>query len=131
MEKMSKTQKELREEFSNDIQQIVQSIKPHGVEMHEEAYNKCIDSVLSVDETLKEREATHGKFTTQALLSQSMKRWARNGKNWGNLDADMQESIDMILHKIARILNGDQYHVDSWHDISGYATLVENRISGE
>lgn len=28
------------------IDDLISSIRPHGVEMHEEAYNKCIDSVL-------------------------------------------------------------------------------------
>ena len=34
----------------------------------------------------------------------------------------------MILHKLARILNGDPNYVDSWHDIAGYAILVEDII---
>lgn len=37
----------------------------------------------------------------------------------------------MIQHKIARILNGGKSHVDNWHDIAGYATLVENELRGE
>jgi len=44
---MSLSRKQMLDEFQNDIQQIVQSIKPHGVEMHEEAYSKCIDMVLN------------------------------------------------------------------------------------
>ena len=35
----------------------------------------------------------------------------------------------MILHKLARILNGDPNYVDSWHDIAGYAILVEDIIN--
>ena len=34
----------------------------------------------------------------------------------------------MIVHKIARILAGDPNHADHWHDIAGYAILVEERI---
>ena len=30
----------------------------------------------------------------------------------------------MIANKMARILNGDFFLNDSWHDISGYAALV-------
>ena len=37
----------------------------------------------------------------------------------------------MIQHKIARILNGDLRYADSWHDIAGYATLVDKRLNGE
>jgi hypothetical protein len=34
----------------------------------------------------------------------------------------------MILHKIARIVNGDPNWSDSWRDIAGYATLVADRL---
>ena len=47
-----------------------------------------------------------------------------------NLKSYQRESLDMIVHKIARILNGDPNHVDSWHDIAGYATLVELELKG-
>jgi hypothetical protein len=44
------------------------------------------------------------------------------------LDADQIEALEMICHKIARVLNGDPNHHDHWHDIAGYATLVANRL---
>jgi hypothetical protein len=47
------------------------------------------------------------------------------------MDADMQESLDMIVTKMARILIGDPYHHDSWIDIAGYAMLVANRLQHE
>ena len=47
------------------------------------------------------------------------------------LDADQVEALDMIATKIARILNGNPDHVDSWIDIAGYATLVADRLKGE
>jgi len=34
----------------------------------------------------------------------------------------------MIFCKIARILNGDPNLIDNWHDIAGYAKLVEMEI---
>ena len=34
----------------------------------------------------------------------------------------------MIAVKIARILNGDPNHFDSWIDIAGYATLAAELI---
>jgi hypothetical protein len=36
----------------------------------------------------------------------------------------------MILMKLARALNGDPNDTDNWHDIQGYAKLVEDRILG-
>jgi hypothetical protein len=42
-----------------------------------------------------------------------------------------RESLDMIQHKISRILNGDPNIVDSWADIAGYAHIVAIRIPGK
>lgn len=104
--------------------------------IHSKAYKKVIDSVIddyeiNHDKTLEERGDRYGKFTTQALISQSMKNRVRSGKSWDSMDYDMKEAIDMILHKVARIVNGDPYYMDSWHDIAGYATLIEKRFSDD
>lgn len=45
--------------------------------------------------------------------------------------SDMREALDMICHKMARILNGDPNYRDSWVDIAGYAMLVANRLAEE
>lgn len=39
-----------------------------------------------------------------------------------------REALDMIAHKIGRILNGDHDYADSWDDIAGYARLVADRV---
>ena len=36
----------------------------------------------------------------------------------------MRESLEMIEHKIARIISGNAYEPDHWLDIMGYAALV-------
>jgi hypothetical protein len=36
----------------------------------------------------------------------------------------------MICHKLGRIAAGDIDYADSWHDIAGYAKLVEDRLNG-
>lgn len=46
------------------------------------------------------------------------------------MDPDQIECLEMIAHKIGRILNGDPNYGDSWRDISGYATLVADRLEG-
>jgi UDP-N-acetylmuramoylalanine-D-glutamate ligase len=38
------------------------------------------------------------------------------------------EALDQISGKIARILTGNSNHIDHWHDIAGYATLVELQL---
>lgn len=35
-----------------------------------------------------------------------------------------KEALEMIMHKVARLLNGDPRHIDAWSDIVGYATLA-------
>jgi hypothetical protein len=47
------------------------------------------------------------------------------------LTPDQQEALDMIFHKIGRIVNGDPDYADSWIDIAGYATLVADRLEGK
>ena len=49
--------------------------------------------------------------------------------NWAALSDDKKEALGMIAHKIARILNGDPEYGDSWHDIAGYAKLVEDSLN--
>jgi hypothetical protein len=39
--------------------------------------------------------------------------------------------MEMICHKMARIMNGDPNYSDSWHDIAGYAKLVADRLEGK
>ena len=34
----------------------------------------------------------------------------------------------MILHKLARIVNGDANYIDSWRDIVGYTQLVVDEL---
>jgi len=47
---------------------------------------------------------------------------------WADMDAGQRYAMFMFCAKMARLLNGDPNHKDSWHDIAGYATLVHDRI---
>jgi len=47
---------------------------------------------------------------------------------WDRLSFAQKESLEMIQHKTARILNGDPNYADSWHDIAGYATLIDDML---
>lgn len=86
---------------------------------------------VGVDGTLAARDKTYGDFGRQARITQSLKLSMHELASWDLLPADMQESLEMIASKIARILNGDPNYVDSWHDIAGYATLIEKRLTKE
>jgi hypothetical protein len=52
----------------------------------------------------------------------------REQDGWRRLKSHQKESLDMIAHKISRILNGDPQHRDSWVDIAGYAQITAERI---
>lgn len=82
---------------------------------------------MTIEKTLKQRQKTHGDFATHAKISQELKAvlWEHD---FQELDADQIEALEMICHKIARVLNGDPNHHDHWHDIAGYATLVGDRL---
>ena len=46
----------------------------------------------------------------------------------GSVPFDMMEALDLIASKIGRMLSGNLNYIDNWHDIAGYATLIENRL---
>ncbi len=83
---------------------------------------------MSVDDTLNERQSGYGEFKDNAAIAQDLKHIIHHTPNFYQMPADMQEALEMIASKMSRILNGDMNHIDSWHDISGYATLVEKRL---
>ena len=72
---------------------------------------------------LKERGARYGDFPGHALITQNIKAAMVASPNWAALPAPLKESLEMVAHKIGRILNGDPFHEDSWVDIQGYTRL--------
>ena len=86
-----------------------------------------------VEGTLQERGKKYGTFASHAAVSQDLKLMiSMHLRHRGKILAcDQQEALEMICHKIARIINGDADYDDSWHDIAGYASLVAKRLQGE
>ncbi len=82
----------------------------------------------SIDAVLAERGSRYGEFVDHAEVTQLIKSAMRFGDNWEDLDDDVKECLEMIAHKIGRILNGDPEYIDSWTDIIGYTRLVEKRL---
>lgn len=85
----------------------------------------------NIDKTLKERGARYGEFPEHAYVTQELKRTLHDNVNWGGLADDQKEALDMVMHKVGRIINGDPNYIDSWTDIIGYARLVEKRLIDE
>ena len=86
----------------------------------------------TIQDLLAERGARYGKFKDHATISQALKHvvYGAAAEQSTKLANDQVEALDMICHKIARILNGDPNYVDSWIDIAGYAKLVADRLQG-
>ena len=96
---------------------------------------------MSIENTLAERGNRYGDFTDHARLCQDLKdvmttfAVVQNTPNsvavhfpWGDLPATHKQALEVIADKIARILSGDPNYADNWHDIQGYAKLVEDRL---
>jgi len=86
---------------------------------------------MDINETLDQRQKTHGEFADHAWISQDLCESMKQHPNYKDLSAMKKEALEMIQHKIARIINGDSSLHDHWHDIAGYATLVANRLKGD
>lgn len=93
-----------------------------------------VDKAIGMVETmLSEREKTHGNFRDHARCTQRLKAVLRDeleivGKT---LTMEQQEALDMIFHKIGRMVAGDANFIDHWDDMAGYSTLVAKILRGE
>lgn len=87
----------------------------------------------NVDAILDERGSRYGNFLDHARITQRLKNVAHQfaTDHDKRFDVDQAEALDMIFHKIGRILNGDPNYADSWIDIAGYAKLVADRLEGK
>lgn len=87
---------------------------------------------MEISKTLKERGDIHGDFTYHARMAQALKgvMYGNCGfSNWAHLNDVQRQALEVIVDKIARILVGNPDFHDHWHDIQGYAKLVEDRLS--
>jgi len=82
----------------------------------------------TTEELLEERGKTHGDFAIQAIITQSIKRCYEAVEKYEYLTSPQKEALDMIAHKIGRIIAGNPTVKDHWDDIAGYAKLVSMRI---
>jgi len=90
----------------------------------------------SVEDVLKERGTRYGAFINQAGIAQGLHQVIEfgmqvTGKTRFDFYVDELEAINMIVNKLARIINGDPHYSDSWRDIAGYATLVADRLDND
>lgn len=84
--------------------------------------------VSGIEKTLQERGNTYGEFSNVAYTSQTIRSCMTEFDGWDRLNDTQREALTVIAQKIARILNGNPDYLDNWHDIAGYATLVEKSL---
>ncbi len=99
--------------------------------MHQERFmnGKPVEHAQgTIEDTLKERGGRYGEFGIHAVITQNIKSAMRDSPNWRTLPPDMKEALEMVAHKVGRILNGDPNYKDSWHDIIGYTKLIDDRL---
>ena len=88
------------------------------------------DEVRSTFETmLNDRGKVHGDFGDNAVYAQDLKKVLHESHNWRGMTPIQTEALEMIVHKIARILAGNPNHKDHWADIQGYARGSSRRGS--
>lgn len=87
---------------------------------------------IEITDILNERGNRYGPFIGHAEVTQGLKRVITDALDARGkvLMEDQQEALEMICHKIGRIVNGDPNYDDSWIDIAGYAKLVADRLQG-
>lgn len=82
-----------------------------------------------LDETIAQRQSTHGRFTDNSAVAQALKDVYRASNNWVLLPPYMREAFDMTAHKQGRILSGDFMFYDHWLDIGGYNARVLEQLT--
>lgn len=86
---------------------------------------------IDIKQMLSGRESRYGSFETHAAISQALKTVMHMQDGWERLEPDQREALEMIQHKIARILNGDATYLDNWVDLVGYSQLVVSRLEAD
>lgn len=76
---------------------------------------------------LNKQEKDYGDFT-EFCEALAKIRSVTTKKLPANATATARCSLEMILLKIARLINGDLYKEDTWRDIAGYATLMADKL---
>ena len=105
---------------------VLTQIKPTA-----QPVNKPTPKIQSTEEILAERGSRYGKFSDNSRTTQAMKRVFKTGTSFAQLSDSQLEVLDMVAHKISRIINGDPKYLDSWQDMIGFTQLEINILTGK
>ena len=94
-----------------------------------------------INDTLAARGSRYGNFADNAAIADAL-IWVMMGEaadcnspdkrvktNWLKLDPVKRQGLILIAQKMSRALSpsADPEYTDNWHDIQGYAKLIEER----
>jgi hypothetical protein len=86
---------------------------------------------VDTEKLIEARHSTHGDYSCVAELDQALKDVLRNHVGWDRLTPGQALAIEMIVHKIARIMCGKPDFRDHWLDVCGYVQCVLDRLPEE
>lgn len=85
-----------------------------------------------IAKTLDERGNRYGDYRKQAMaVEQMVDDCLARLSGWVKAQPIQHSAARYIVDKLCRAFNGDPYYSDNWHDIQGYAKLVEQWIAEE
>lgn len=84
----------------------------------------------NVNQTLEKRGEVYGNFSQGISLEAEILSLIK-GRHYAEHETDMdlwyEVAISKIVMKLSRLAVSPK-HLDSWHDIAGYAVLVETHL---
>ena len=95
----------------------------------------CIDvdspEPQGIDATLQERGNNYGEWADNSLFVEQMKSVLSSSVGYVDTPHYVTEAFEMIFVKMARAINGDHRHLDTYTDIKGYIELAEREVKNE
>lgn len=69
------------------------------------------------------RGSSHGDWDKSAEFMSEVKGMMKMTPNWSDMPARQREALEMVVHKVSRILHGDYNDPEHWVDAGGYLKL--------
>ena len=93
--------------------------------------NDAGEDQSSLGGTLKTRGSRYGEFRDNADVTDRLMAiiLQADADSIHMMDYVQREALHIICQKISRICNGDPNYNDNWHDIAGYATLIDDYLN--
>ena len=121
---------DMRDRYNGESDEDYRYQLEHYISRKEPSLNDQYAEIEKVRQTLSQHQGQYGSFEDVAMITEQMVDVMRKGY-YENLAYNQKMALYMICSKMARIVNGNPNHKDSWHNIAGYATLIDNELVSE